>query len=87
MNDKNCYVCQKDTLKKYICKDCYFKVVRENEELKKKLSTIVQQPLHGSEQSSSLKSCRLCDRAEIVCNMYCIRKEGCDSDTDLWEPA
>ena len=37
MSDKNCYVCQKNTLKKYICKDCYFKIVRENEELKKAL--------------------------------------------------
>ena len=33
------------------------------------------------------KLCRLCDRAEIICNMYCSRKEGCDSDTDLFEPA
>jgi len=35
--DKKCYVCQKDTLKKYICKDCYFKVVRENEKLEIKI--------------------------------------------------
>jgi hypothetical protein len=54
MNDKNCYVCQKDTLKKYICKDCYFKVVRENEELKKRLSTITQQPLSEVETSDSV---------------------------------
>jgi len=53
MIDKNCYVCCKDILKKYICKKCYFTVVRENEELKKRLSTIVQQSLSGSETKVS----------------------------------
>lgn len=32
-NDSKCYVCQKDTLKKYICKNCYFELFRENERL------------------------------------------------------
>ena len=38
--DKNCYICQKDTLKKYICKECYFKIVTERDKLKSALEEI-----------------------------------------------
>jgi len=40
MDDKKCYVCQKDTIKKYICKDHYFEQVRENERLRGVLKKI-----------------------------------------------
>ena len=33
MSDKKCYVCQKDTLKNYICKPCYFRLLRDKEKL------------------------------------------------------
>ena len=40
MEDKKCYVCQKDTLKKYICKKCYFELKADNERLREYVKKI-----------------------------------------------
>ncbi|MCD6381738.1 MAG: hypothetical protein J7L43_02050 [Candidatus Aenigmarchaeota archaeon] len=40
--DNKCYVCTKDILKKYICKDCYFSLLREKERLENALKVIAK---------------------------------------------
>ena len=77
--DKNCYVCQKDILKKYICKDCYFEILRENQQLKEKLKS------HNNETLCDIKENRMSkeilDAIKRLCEIV-INNPSIDSELD-----